>query len=171
MNRASQLYRIKQPFEGRLAVSRRPFGFEDLDDDMGIWRAAGVDVVVSMMEGDEAEEMGLANEREACLANGLEFISCPVPDHGIPGDVEAVLRGVDHALARLGQGHCVAAHCFAGIGRSPLFVAATLVRYGLDVDLAWQRIVAARGLQLPDTTAQRRWVSDFAARFGPPARP
>ena len=161
-----RLFRVKQPFEGRLAVSSRPQGFDELEEAVEAWRDAGVGTVVSMMEEDEAEELGLANEGVVCRANGIAYLNCPVPDHGVPQDMAAVLGVVDEALGRLAQGQVVAAHCFAGIGRSPLFVACTLVRHGLSVEVAWERTIAARGVPLPDTDAQRRWAAAFAKRYG-----
>lgn len=157
-----RLFRIDEPFEGRLAVSQRPQGWDALEGDVIGWRDAGVDAVVSMMQPDEAEEFGLSAQELFCREHGVEMIRCPVSDHGIPEDREAVMAAVDRALALLSAGRSVAAHCFAGIGRSPLFVAAVLVRHGLEADVAWERINAARGLQLPETDAQWQWVAEFA---------
>lgn len=164
MPRGPKLYWIREPFGRRLAVSARPQGYEELEEDVLGWRESGVGAVVSMMEPEEAEELGLAAEGEVCRQNGIEFISCPVSDHGVPDDFDSLLRGVDQALGLLGESKRVVAHCFAGIGRSPLFVACALVRHGLDVDLAWDRIIAARGLQLPDNDSQWQWVAEFADR-------
>jgi protein tyrosine phosphatase (PTP) superfamily phosphohydrolase (DUF442 family) len=163
-----KLYWLDTPFDRRLAVSTRPGGWEELEESAAGWRGSGLDVIVSMLEREEAEDMGLADQSEICRAAGLHYINCPVPDHGTPEDEGAVLAAVDEALAHLKQGKRVAAHCFAGIGRSPLFVACVLVRYGVPVDVAWNRLIVARGLRLPDTSAQQRWVSTFARGFGPP---
>ena len=165
MARGPELFWIEEPFGRRLAVSRRPLGFEDLEDDVAAWRAAGLDVVVSMMEPVEAEELGLAAEGLVCLQHGIELISCPVPDHGVPRDADALLRSVDRVLRHLAAGRRVAAHCYAGMGRSPLFVASVLVRHGIDPDAAWERLIAARRLPLPDTDEQWQWVAELADRL------
>jgi predicted protein tyrosine phosphatase len=161
-----RLYWLDQPFERRLAVSARPGGWEELEESATGWRTSGLDVIVSMLEEGEAEDLGLAGQAAVCRTAGLHYISCPVPDHGTPDDEEVVRAAVDEALGHLNQGKRVAAHCFAGIGRSPVFVACVLVRHGVTADVAWQRLIAARGLILPDTLAQRRWVSNFARWFG-----
>lgn len=161
-----RLYWIGEPFARRLAVSARPEGWELIEESAQGWRDAGLDVIVSMLEHDEAADLGLASQEQACRAAGLDYINCPVPDHGTPEDEGAVLSAVDLALAHLDQGRRLAAHCFAGIGRSPLFVACVLVRHGIGAETAWQSLNAARGLRLPDTQAQRRWVADFASRYG-----
>ncbi len=165
-----KLYWVDQPFEGRLAVSARPGGWEEMSESAAGWRTSGLDVIVSMLERDEADDLGLTEQAEICRAAGIHYINCPVPDHGTPEDEEAVLAAVDQALGHLNQGKRVAAHCFAGIGRSPLFVACVLVRHGVPVDVAWNRLNAARGMRLPDTLAQQRWVSNFARWFATGAK-
>lgn len=159
-----KLFWIEEPFGRRLAVSQRPLGFEELEHDVAQWRASGLDVVVSMMEPEEAEELGLAQQGRVCHAHGIELINCPVPDHGVPEDAGAVLRCVDRVLRHLADGKRVAAHCYAGIGRSPLLVASVLVRHGLDAETAWERLAVARRIPLPDTDAQWQWVADLADR-------
>ena len=54
-------------------------------------------------------------------------------------------------------------HCRAGIGRSSLIAACVLVRAGHDVNSAFDTIAKARGVEVPDTEAQRAWVSTFLA--------
>ena len=75
-----ELFWIEAPFSGRLAVSRRPLGFEELEHEVAAWRASGLDVVVSMLEADEAAELGLSLQAEVCREHGIELIGCPVPD-------------------------------------------------------------------------------------------
>lgn len=161
-----KLYRVSDPFEGRLAVSARPGGWEELEESAAAWRQSGLDVVVSMLEREEAEDLGLEDQALICRKAGINTINCPVPDHGTPEDEEVVRAAVDEALIYLGKGKRVAAHCFAGIGRSPLFVSCVLVRHGMAAEEAWKRVMTARGMRLPDTIAQRRWVDDFARSFG-----
>ena len=42
--------------------------------------AAGIDVVVSLLEDEEAEELDIASEADASRSNGIEFIAHPVAD-------------------------------------------------------------------------------------------
>jgi hypothetical protein len=48
------------------------------------WKAAGLDVVVSLLEPDEISELGLRREAELCRAQGIAFISFPIADRGLP---------------------------------------------------------------------------------------
>jgi len=59
--------------------------------------------------------------------------------------------------------------CFAGIGRSTLVAASLLIRSGLALAEALELISEARGWQVPDTSAQHRWLESFEARLRPPS--
>jgi protein-tyrosine phosphatase len=52
-------------------------------------------------------------------------------------------------------------HCRNGIGRASTLVAAVLLREGIDAPDAWQRITQARGLPVPDTEAQRDFITNL----------
>ncbi len=121
----------------------------------------GIGLVVSLLERDEAAELGLQRERDLCLARGIDFLSFPVPDRGVPDRHDALtfLRQVR------GAGKPVAFHCRAGIGRSSMMAAAPLALDGLDADEAFVLIRSARGVAVPDTEAQRLWVADFENRL------
>ena len=58
--------------------------------------------------------------------------------------------------------------CFAGIGRSTLVAAALLVRAGLALPEALALISESRGITVPDTSAQHRWLESLEARLRPP---
>lgn len=160
-----RLYRIREPFSGRLCVSARPRGAPALWIDATGWRVQGVSMVVSMLEPAEAAHIGLAGQEEALAKEGIEFVSVPVPDFDVPIQGGEVLEHVDAVLTHLGEGGTVAAHCFAGIGRSPLFVGAVLVRNGLDTRTAFGLISEARHASVPATREQWQWLADFEAEF------
>jgi protein-tyrosine phosphatase len=60
------------------------------------------------------------------------------------------------------QGKKVAVHCRQGIGRSSLVSAAVLVLIGEDLDQALSSIRNARGLDVPETLEQRKWLDQFS---------
>jgi protein-tyrosine phosphatase len=70
----------------------------------------------------------------------------------------------EEIVAALNAGQHVAVHCRIGIGRSAMLAAAALVALGDASQQAFARIEAARGLPVPDTPEQRRWVEQYAAR-------
>jgi len=59
----------------RLAIVPRPRGGDWLEDELDQMKRAGVDVLVSMLQADEAAELGLSSEAEFCKARGIDFRS------------------------------------------------------------------------------------------------
>ena len=68
----------------RLAIMPRPRAGDWLEDEIAGWRLEGVDVVVSLLEPDEAAELGLQREAALCTAQGMRFLALPIPDRGVP---------------------------------------------------------------------------------------
>ena len=157
---APRLFTIRRDGVGRLSTMAAPRGGDWLDDEMRGLRLLGVDTLVSLLTESEARELGLAGERSAAEEAGLRFLALPTPDLSTPRP-----RAVTELAARLrdelASGRGVAVHCRAGIGRSSLLAAVVLVLEGLPPSEAWERISLARGLPVPDTEAQRRFVEDL----------
>lgn len=151
-------YRIDRAGRGRLSTMPKPRGGDWLEDDMAAVRRAGVDVLVSALTPDEAEELDLVAEPDIADRAGIEFHAFPIPDRGLPD--RAALRTLVAALTRrLSSDAHVAVHCRFGIGRSSLIAAAVLVHAGVAPDDAWDRIRRARGLAVPDTDEQRAFLA------------
>lgn len=159
-----EIYWVNAPAIGRLAVVTRPRE----PGHFAALKAAGVDVLVSMLEAEEAIAVGLGQAAEFAAAHGIEFHNLPILDHGIPSAVAPVEALVGTLKARLATGKGVAAHCFAGLGRSPLMVASVLIRSGMPALEACERISKARGFEVPEMSTQVEWLLDFELA-GPPA--
>ncbi|MEI9992385.1 MAG: dual specificity protein phosphatase family protein [Rhizomicrobium sp.] len=143
---------------GRLAMMARPLGGKRLTEDIEALRAEGVGKVLSLLETDEAAELHLTNEAEICAANGIAFVSFPIPDRGLPAD-DAAFAATTKALAdEIAKGETVVVHCRAGIGRSSLAAASILVLAGMPAAQALELLTKARGVTVPDTEAQRAWI-------------
>lgn len=139
--------------KGRIAVIGRPRGGDWLEDELSSIRAEGFGILVSMLCPDEASALELTHEEETAARLGLDYVSLPVPDRGVP-DVEQV-RPVLARLAR--SGASIAVHCRMGIGRSCLFAASLLRLSGASLDEAWRQVEEARRCPVPDTPEQRAW--------------
>jgi protein-tyrosine phosphatase len=138
-----------------------------LEDEARGLRDQGVDVLASLLTPDEVRELDLLGEADACRAAGITFVSHPVPDRGLPVSPEAFRDVVLSLAAEVGRGSSVAVHCRQGVGRAAMLAAAILAARGLPVTAAFERVAAARGCPVPDTTVQRAWVAAFAARTFP----
>ena len=159
----AKVFWITGPWRGRLGIVPRPRGAEWLDDETRAWRETGIDVVVSLLEPDEESELALTDESVSSAASGLDFRSFPIPDRGIPRSYAEVAQLADGIVDALHTGKSVALHCRQGIGRSAMIAAAALVSDGQDAETAIETIRQSRGLEVPETHAQRRWISDFSS--------
>jgi protein-tyrosine phosphatase len=93
----------------------------------------------------------------------MEFVPLPIPDRQVPqseAGVAAVLEKLDRDLS---SGKNVAVHCRQGIGRSGLMAACLLVTKGLDAETAVEQLSPARGVPVPETAEQRRWIDRYEA--------
>jgi protein-tyrosine phosphatase len=165
------LHVIAWPGPGRLATMAHPRGGPWLADEMAKLAGAGVDVFVSALTWDEDRRLGLTEVAGAAAAAGIDFLSFPIADRGVPrardieDDSEVVALGIRLA-AHVRAGRFVVTQCFAGIGRSTLLAAVTLVMLGVGPERALEMVAEARGLPVPDTEAQRDWLYEFAATHG-----
>jgi protein-tyrosine phosphatase len=107
----------------RLGIMARPRGNDWLVDDLRALKRSGVDVIVSALTADEAEELGLASEADACAQVALLFISFPIEDRSLPAHTSQFDVFVNQVLEHLRGGTSVVVHCRAGIGRSSLIAA------------------------------------------------
>lgn len=143
----------------KLGIMARPRAGDWLEDEIDNWRREGVELVVSLLEPAEVSELGLDDEPRLCRERGIEFISFPIPDRGVPGNQTAAVRVAGSFRT---AGKVVAIHCRAGIGRSSLLAATALVLGGMEAEPAFALIEQARGLRVPDTEAQRAWVASLS---------
>lgn len=158
----AEIYWIAADLPGRLAIMPRPRGGDWLEDEVKGWRAAGIDIVVSLLTPDEIADLGVAEEESLGTALGIEFRHFPIADRGIPPSKGAFLNLATALANDLAAGKNIAIHCRQGIGRAPLLAIAVLIFAGLDLDTATAAVRQARGCPVPETAEQQRWLADFA---------
>jgi protein-tyrosine phosphatase len=149
---------------GRLAVLPRPRGGDWLEDEVESLRAAGVDALVWLLTREEMAELNLLGEAGCCSASGIEFVSFPIADRGVPASEQAARSTVQRLATLLTRGKAVAVHCRQGVGRSAVVAACLLASFGQTPEAAFERIAQARGCSVPDTPEQRAWVKRFVDR-------
>jgi protein-tyrosine phosphatase len=146
---------------GRLAIMARPRSGDWLRDEILSWKDAGIKTVVCLLEPDEVAELELREEAELCRGQAIEFISFPIEDRGVPASTREVHALSQRIALNITGGAAVAIHCRAGIGRSSLIAACVLICLGSNAGAAFKTISKARGVQVPDTEAQREWVVGY----------
>jgi protein-tyrosine phosphatase len=153
-----KLFWIPGPWRGKLAVASRPRGGDWLEDEIKAWQQAGFDVIVSLLEKDEAAQFELGQEGDVAESKGVRFVSFPIPDRGVPGSTREALSLFAEIAAALEAGKNVAVHCRQGVGRSGLIAAGVLLTSGMGVDNALAVVSTARGETIPETPAQLQWI-------------
>lgn len=159
------IYWIETNWPGRLAIIPRPRGGDWLEDEITAWRQSGLDVIVSLLEPDEAAELELELESELSRAAGLEFIAFPIVDRNAPASNSATKNLLEDLRNFLAAGKNVGIHCRQGIGRSALIAAGTLVLDGVSPDAAFNIVGNARGISVPETEQQSNWVMALATEL------
>lgn len=99
--------------------------------------------------------MGLLEERSTVESKSISFISFPIPDRGIPESLPAALSLVADIARLLDAGKNGALHCRQSVGQAGLIAAAgVLMVEGVGPDQAIEVVSLARGLAIPETSAQ-----------------
>lgn len=155
------IYWIDHSGPGRLAILDRPGGDEELESEIRGWREAGIDVVVSLLTETDNEYLGLVEEGQLCGNNGLQFISFPIADRGVP-DSSAALQLVSELNSLLTKGKSIGFHCHGCIGRAPLIASCVLMFAGESAERAFKRVSCARGYPIPEAPEQAAWGRKFA---------
>ncbi len=155
------IFWIENDGPGRLAILARPQGHEALADVVEGWRDAGVDVVVSLLTKDDNEYLGLTREGEHCRDQGLQFVSYPIEDFGVPPSVESALTLTEDLNELLTSGKTIGFHCNGCIGRAPLIASCVLIYSGKSAQKAFDLVSRARGYPIPEGIAQAEWGRNF----------
>ena len=99
----------------------------------------------------------------------MEFISYLIPDRKVPKsetELSSALERVDQALL---SGKNVVVHCRQGIGRTGLLAACLLVSKESTPESAIEKLSSVRGVSIPETSEQRRWIDHYAATMVNPS--
>jgi protein-tyrosine phosphatase len=158
----TKLYWAEGPWPGKLALAARPRGDDWLADEIAGWRREGIDLVFSLLTSEEENDLGLSEEAREVNAQGMQFVSFPIPDREAPESDAKAAAALEKLDADLSAGKNVLVHCRQGVGRTGLIAAGLLVMKGLPPEAAVKSLSAARGVSIPETVAQRRWIDHYA---------
>ncbi len=156
------IYWIKDFKVGHLAIMPKPRAGDWLESEIKGLTLAGVNILVSLLTPNEVYELGLKEENSICHAYDIQFISFPIADRKVPLSIMETIQLSQFLLIQLKKGQRVAIHCRAGIGRSALMAACVLVSSGISPYYVYDIIAQSRGLEVPDTEEQKRWLETFA---------
>jgi protein-tyrosine phosphatase len=147
-----------------LAIVLRPRGDDWLETELIRMKQRGIDTVVSLLEPEEADMLGLTEEQALAEKIGMQFLSFPIPDTHVPSDT-AAFRGFVSGLAdRAHTGERIGIHCRGSIGRATVTAACTLAHLGWKPRAALEAVETARGCAVPDTQEQQGWILRYEAQ-------
>jgi protein-tyrosine phosphatase len=153
-----RIFQISIDAPGTVSITARPRGGDWLEDDVAGLAQQGVGVVVSLLCADEQVELALEEEAAICSKHDIEFISLPVPDLGVPHDTEEFVAAIYRLVRLVRAGSNIAVHCRQSIGRSGLLAVSIVMALGMTLEPALECVSNARGVRVPETDEQRRWL-------------
>lgn len=167
----AEMYKVGTIGKGFIAIMARPSLEENDPASVVNISRLGIKLVVSLLETNEARTLGLDAEREQVKALGMDFVSFPIPDMGIPTSVEKFASLSKMLLQQVDAGVNTLMHCHAGIGRSGLMAAGILLHCDLSPQQAFSHVSKIRGIRVPETHQQEDWlISNYMAIVGGPEK-
>lgn len=160
--KGTPLYWATGPWPGRLALAARPRGGEWLDDEIQHWQREGIGAVLSLLTPDEEKALDLTDEASTVRKRDLVFYSFPIVDRDVPTSSASLTQAVRRLDTKLEAGYHVVIHCRQGAGRAGLVAACLLVMNGSEPEAAVQHLTSVRGVPVPETPEQRRWIDQYA---------
>lgn len=155
-----RIYWIDNLESGNLGLMPRPKGNDWLYDELRKLKLSGTDILVSLLENSEIDELDLQEESTICDKLSIEFISFPIKDRSVPVNNKAFMTLIQQLNNELDKGSRIVIHCRMGIGRTGMLAAGILMQQGYDVNSAFELLSKVRTISVPDTKEQAEWVQN-----------
>lgn len=156
-----RIYWIDELDTGKLGIMARPRGNEWLEDEIQKLSLLGIDSVLSLLEKSEISELEIEKEGELCVKYEIGFTNFPIKDRSTPADTTAFRKLIEHLCQEVEEDKKIVVHCRMGIGRASLVAAGILLKKGTDKNRIFQLISQYRGMKVPDTPQQAKWIKSL----------
>lgn len=142
---------------GRLFLAAMPGRNSDMQADLAHMSAQSVSSILCLAEHDETHRLAPDYARLwGSDARMPILVIHPIPDLGVPHDIDTYRETVGATSERLKDGETVLIHCAAGIGRTGMTAIGVLCALGMDAQTACARVEAAGSG--PETEEQREFL-------------
>lgn len=146
---------------GKIHRSPMPFAAFDVDySTLDEYLQAGIDTVVMLIEPGEDLRRANMDLRRVYEEHEICVLQYPIVDFDTPEDLEGLKDLLQQVIEKANQGENIAVHCFAGRGRTGMFIALlSRMVLGLDGQAAidWVR----QYFPAIETREQEQIVIDF----------
>lgn len=119
-----------------------------------------IDLLVTLIEAHEFEQLAVTGLRDAVRAAGIESHWFPIEDRGVPMTLPGFATMIGIVKAALSEGERVVVHCRGGLGRAGTVAASVLVAQGSEADAAIRTVREARPGAI-ENEAQEQFVARF----------
>lgn len=157
---SAEIYQVELIGSGSLSVMAKPISGDWIEDEFTSIAEYGINRIVSLLEHHEALEVGLGEEKTLAEKCGMEYLSFPIPDRGLPISITEFSIFTKRLYHEAAGGLNTVIHCRAGIGRTGIVAAGVLLHCGFEPIEAFQRISTKRGVIVPDTQEQADWIQN-----------
>ena len=123
-----------------------------------------VKLVVTLLDFNEIEDLGIISFSTFLMDNGFNWIHCPIRDRSTCSDQKRIRTLLQDIKEVLKPSNSVLIHCHAGLGRTGLLAATFLVSMGLPAESAIKTIRETRPGSI-ETIEQERYVKEWDFRF------
>jgi len=146
---------------GRIFRSPMPFSTQDPGNTLfGQFQDEGIEVVVLLVEDEQALSRSGRDLRQFYQDHGMEVIHLPIVDFQVPAP-EALDAVIQATIERANAGKNIVVHCYAGLGRTGMFLACLarrLHRMSADQAIHWVRSILPGAIE---TLGQVRVIQEF----------
>lgn len=148
---------------------------DGLEQDLATIRAWGATALISLVEQDELDFLGITGIGQQAQQIALGWHHLPIADFQAPG-LAFEQSWNEHGptiLSRLRKGERIMIHCLAGLGRTGTIAARILVELGSTPPAAIAHVREARpgAIQNPEQERyllERRWLSAYPSPLSVP---
>jgi protein-tyrosine phosphatase len=151
------------PFDlpGKLFRSPMPFAhFDPHKDVFDQYLEAGITTVVMLIEDGEDQYHAGRDLKALYTKHKIEVIQFPIADFDTPEDQNQLESHLKQIMKKTEDGEHIAIHCFAGRGRTGMFLA-LLTRRIMDVDGDKAISYLRQFFPAVETAAQEQLVSEY----------